>query len=182
MKWLREPLTYTPALEASTETIVEKLNNLFRSAFDAEVIPTLSDVAGVAGYDSVVQMLNDARRKGAERMRPISRVLTAIQAYYEREALMGNSVAMKILERLPQFDHLEPMQQPESRAFAPNVKEVLVHVSGMERTEDRGKELTPAEAYAELIAERSFERISEAVTLEADKDGVFGLPTDAIED
>lgn len=174
--WLREPCTYEPATEASDGELESRLNAIFRDAFDNELVPTLTDVAGAAGYSSVVQMCNDARRKGPARMRAISRALSAVQSYYERIALSGNRMALEILRTIPQFDALESPEQIATRAFAPQPSEIVVRLAGMERHEDRGKELSPMDAYNQLIAEPTFSDIASATTLVQDEDGVFVLP------
>ena len=174
--WLREPLAYSPATAVDDEDLLDRLNAIFRDAFDHDIIPTLTDVACAAGYSSIVQMTNDARRKGPERMRHISRTLSAIQSYYERLALEGNKVALELLRTIPQFDALESAEQIATRAFAPTPHEVVVTLAGMERQADRGRDLSPLDAYNQLIAEPTFMDISNAVQLVADEDGVFGLP------
>jgi hypothetical protein len=141
--WLREPCTFKPAVEADTTDLMQRLNTVFADAYDNEIVPGLAEVVGACGYSSIIQMINDARRKGAKRMRVITRALLAITAYYEHEALNGNRVALSILERIPQFDDLEAMEQVATRPFAPQPQEHVVHLSGMERRQDRGKDLSP---------------------------------------
>lgn len=177
--WLREPLDYSPATAVDDADLGERLNAIFRDAFDHDILPTLTDVACAAGYSSIVQMTNDARRKGPERMRHISRTLSAVQSYYERLALGGNKVALELLRTIPQFDALESAEQVATRAFAPSPHEVVVTLAGMERQADRGRDLSPLDAYNQLIAEPTFMDISNAVQLVADEDGVFGLPLEA---
>ena len=123
-------------------------------------------------------MCNDARRKGPQRMRLITRALLAMTAYYERMAQEGNRVALSILERIPQFDDLEAPEQVATRAFAPQPQEHIVHLSGMDRKEDRGRDLSPLDAYNQIIGKQSFEDISSSIELEEDEDGVFQVPLD----
>jgi hypothetical protein len=178
--WLREPLSYEPATEADDQDISIRLNAIFRDAFEHNIVPTLTDVACAAGYSSIVQMVNDARRKGPVRMRHISRTLSAVQSYYERAAFEGNKVALELLKTLPQFDALESPEQIATRAFAPAPHEVLVTLSGMEKRADRGRELSPMDAYNQLIAEPTFQDVSNAVELVVGEDGVFGLPEELL--
>ena len=154
----------------------QRLNTIFADAYDSEIIPALSEVVGACGYSSIIQMINDARRKGAKRMRVITRALLAITAYYERMAAEGNRVALSILERIPQFDDLEAMEQVATRAFAPQPQEHVVHLSGIERKGDRGRDLSPLDAANQILGASTFEEISEAIQLEEGEDGVFAVP------
>jgi hypothetical protein len=153
-----------------------RLNFIFEDAFDNGIVPALSEVVGACGYSSIIQMCNDARRKGAARMRIVTRALLAITAYYERAAAEGSRVALAILERIPQFDDLEAAEQVATRAFAAAPQEHIMHLSGMENKSDRGKNLSPLDAYNQIIAEPTFEDISNAIKLEENEDGVFSLP------
>jgi len=174
--WLRTPCTYSPAIEADDPDLATRLNVVFADYFDNDEVPTLSAVVGACGYSSIVQMCNDARRKGPERMRLITRALTAMTAYYEQAAADGNRAALAILERIPQFDELEAPEQVATRAFAPQPQEHVVHLSGMESKADKGRNLSPLDAYNQIIEQPSFEDISASIELEEDGDGVFGLP------
>ncbi len=179
--WLRNPCTYTPAVEQDDTELSTHLNIIFADFFDNDQIPALAEVVGACGYSSVVQMCNDARRKGPTRMRTITRALLAMTAYYERMAQEGNRTALTILERIPQFDDLEAPEQQATRAFAPQPQEHLVHLSGMDRKEDHGRDLSPLDAYNQIIGKPSFEDIADSIPLEADEDGVFGIPLESIE-
>jgi hypothetical protein len=174
--WLREPCTYKPAVEATTTDLAQRLNLIFAEAFDNDELPGLATVVGACGYSSIAQMINDARRKGAERMRVITRALLAITAYYESEAAKGNRTALSILERIPQFDDLESAEQVATRAFAQQPQEHVVYLAGMERREDRGRELSPLEAANRILQVGSFEEIAAAIELEEDEDGCFAVP------
>ena len=121
-------------------------------------------------------MCNDARRKGPQRMRLVTRALLAMTAYYERLAQEGNRIALAILERIPQFDDLEAPEQVATRAFAPQPQEHIVHLTGMDRKEDRGRDLSPLDAYNQIIGKPSFEDIANSIELEAGEDGVFQVP------
>jgi hypothetical protein len=48
----------------------------------------------------------------------------------------------------------------------------------MDRREDRGRELSPLDAYNQIIGKQSFEDIANSIELEADEDGVFQVPLD----
>lgn len=174
--WLREPCTYSPATEQDDSELTTRLNVIFSDFFDNDAVPALAEVVGACGYSSVVQMCNDARRKGPQRMRAITRALLAITAYYERLAQEGNRIALSILERIPQFDDLEAPEQVATRAFAPQPQEHIVHLTGMDRKEDRGRDLSPLDAYNQIIGKQSFEDISNSIPLEEDEDGVFSIP------
>jgi len=97
-------LDYTPAAAIEDEELFERFNGYFEDCFDNDHAPTLSDMTAHAGYESVVQMVNDARRHGPVRMRGMSRAILAIQAHYEELAQLGHRHALAILERIPQFD------------------------------------------------------------------------------
>ena len=174
--WMRNPCTYNSATDKDDVELATRLNIVFEDFFDNNQVPALAEVVGACGYSSVVQMCNDARRKGATRMRTITRALLAMTAYYERMAANGNRVALSILERIPQFDDLEAPEQVATRAFAPQPQEHIVHLSGMDRKEDHGRDLSPLDAYNQIIAKPSFEDISDSINLEADPDGVFTVP------
>lgn len=179
--WLRKPCTYKPMVDEDDTTLETRLDVIFSDYFDSEEVPALAEVVGACGYSSIVQMCNDARRKGPQRMRLITRALLAMSAYYERMAAEGNRIALTILERIPQFDDLEPVEQVATRAFAPQAQEHIVHLSGMDKREDRGKELSPLDAYNQIITQPSFEDISASIELEEDADGVFAIPNLAID-
>ena len=174
--WLRNPCTYRPAVDQDDVELATHLNIIFQDFFDNDRVPALAEVVGACGYSSIVQMCNDARRKGATRMRTITRALLAMTAYYERMAAEGNRVALTILERIPQFDDLEAAEQVATRAFAPQPQEHIVHLSGMDRKEDRGRDLSPLDAYNQIIGKQSFEDIANSIPLEEDADGVFSIP------
>lgn len=174
--WLRSPCSYSPAVEQDDTELATRLNIVFSDFFDNDTVPALAEVVGACGYSSVVQMCNDARRKGAGRMRLVTRALLAMTAYYERMAAEGNRVALSILERIPQFDDLEAPEQVATRAFAPQPQEHIVHLTGMDRKEDRGRDLSPLDAYNQIIGKQSFEDIANSIELEADADGVFQVP------
>jgi hypothetical protein len=163
-------------VEADDRTLKQRLNTIFADAFDSEIVPALSEVVGACGYSSIIQMINDARRKGASRMRVVTRALLAITAYYERMAADGNRIALSILERIPQFDDLEAMEQIATRAFAPQPMEHIVHLTGMERRSDRGRDLSPLDAANQILGKGTFEEIAAAIELEQDEDGVFAVP------
>lgn len=174
--WLRNPCTYESMTEQDDSSLAAQLNLIFEDFFDNEQVPALAEVVGACGYSSIIQMCNDARRKGPQRMRLITRALLAMTAYYERMAAEGNRVALSILERIPQFDDLEPVEQVATRAFAPQAQEHIVHLSGIDRREDRGKDLSPLDAYNQIIMQPSFEDISNNIELEADVNGIFSIP------
>lgn len=174
--WLRAPCSYEPMVEQDDTSLATRLNIVFADYFDNDHVPALAEVVGACGYSSVVQMCNDARRKGPKRMRLITRALLAMTAYYERMAAEGNRIALAILERIPQFDDLEPVEQVATRAFAPQAQEHIVHLTGMDKREDRGKELSPLDAYNQIIQNPSFEDISNDIELKEDADGIFTIP------
>jgi hypothetical protein len=176
--WLRQPCRYEPAVEQDDIELATRLDIVFADFFDSDTVPALAEVVGACGYSSVVQMCNDARRKGPQRMRLVTRALLAMTAYYERLAQEGNRIALAILERIPQFDDLEAPEQVATRAFAPQPQEHIVHLTGMDRKEDRGRDLSPLDAYNQIIGKQSFEDISNSIELEADEDGVFQVPLD----
>jgi hypothetical protein len=163
-------------VEQDEVELATRLNLIFEDFFDNDHVPALSEVVGACGYSSVVQMCNDARRKGPQRMRLITRALLAMTAYYERMAQEGNRVALSILERIPQFDDLEAPEQVATRAFAPQPQEHIVHLTGMDRREDRGRDLSPLDAYNQIVGKPSFEDISNSIPLEEDENGVFSVP------
>ena len=173
--WLRNPCTYAPAVYQDDVDLQTRINVVFEEYFDNNEVPALAEVVGACGYSSIVQMCNDARRKGAERMRMVTRALLAMTAYYERAALDGNRIALTILERIPQFDDLEPVEQVATRAFAPQPQEHLVHLSGMDRQEDRGRDLSPLDAYNQIIAMPSFKDVAQNIDLAKDDDGIFSV-------
>lgn len=175
-QWLRNPCTYEPATDQDDTEVATRLNVIFEDFFDNDQVPALAEVVGACGYSSVVQMCNDARRKGPARMRTITRALLAMTAYYERMAAQGNRVALTILERIPQFDDLEAPEQVATRAFAPQPQEHIMHLSGMDKRADIGKDLSPLDAYNQIMAHPSFEDISANIELEEDEDGVFSVP------
>jgi hypothetical protein len=174
--WLRTPCTYEPMVDQDDISLTTRLNLVFTEYFDNDHVPALAEVVGACGYSSIIQMCNDARRKGPQRMRLITRALLAMTAYYERMAVEGHRIALTILERIPQFDDLEAPEQITTRAFAPQAQEHIVHLTGMDKREDRGKDLSPLDAYNQIIMQPSFEDISNNIQLEEDADGVFSIP------
>jgi hypothetical protein len=163
-------------VEQDDTALATRLDLVFEDYFDNEHVPALAEVVGACGYSSIVQMCNDARRKGPQRMRLITRALLAMTAYYERMAMEGSRIALSILERIPQFDDLEAPEQVATRAFGQTPMEHIVHLTGMDKREDHGKDLSPLDAYNQIIAQPSFEDISNNIELEEGEDGVFSIP------
>lgn len=160
--WRRTPCSSAPAGAATKlkpKELFKKMNNYFAKCYDAGEHPMLCDVAGDAGFDSVTQLTNHARRQGGETMRGISRAVLAVAAGYEEQAQAGSRHAMTLLGLMPEFDSKEPSDQIPGQSFLPK-RQYYVDITGLNRTQDRGKELSPQEAYLQLIKYKTYEEIA----------------------
>jgi len=117
----------------------------------------LTDMALAAGFDSLAQVTNHARRHGGEIMRVISRALLAISVEYEELLQKGGKTAAWMLEKMDNFDSLEPTGQLPVRFFRSS-SDVNLRISGLVSSpEQRGMELTAQEAYLQLIKHKSYD-------------------------
>jgi hypothetical protein len=137
----------------------------FEEQFDQGEHPTFCDLAGAAGFDSITQMVNHARRKGGDAMRAVSRSFLAVGAAYEEQAQQGSRTAVRMLETMPQFDTEEVAAQAPERPFQ-ITKDVNLKISGVVQQEDVGSHMSPQQAYLELIKHKTYQEVEEAVESE----------------
>ena len=160
--WRRSPTRANKAVRLSYDELCDKVDAYFEEQFDQGEHPTFCDMAGAAGFDSVTQMVNHARRKGGDAMRAISRSFLAIGASYEEQAQQGSRTAVRMLETMPQFDTEEAAAQAPERPFL-IAKDVNLKISGVVQREDVGSHLTPQQAYLELIKHKTYQEVEGAV-------------------
>lgn len=159
--WRRKPTLGEEATRFSPEELNSKIDEYFTAQYDADRHPTLCDMAGETGFDSVTQMVNHARRKGGKTMRGISRGVLAVAASYEELAQEGSRQAMHMLSLMPQFDSKEPADQKPQRPFLAQ-QEISLNITGINARAERGQQLTEQEAYLKLIKHKTYEEISAA--------------------
>ena len=175
--WRRSPARAPAAVEYSPEQLLDSLNAYFVERYDQNEHPTLCDMAGAAGFDSVTQLVNHARRQGGQTMRGISRGILAVAAAYEELAQEGNRSAANLLALMPNFDSKEPADQKPQRPFLPQ-QEVNLNITGVTRLITHGAQLSEQEAYLQLIKHKTYEEISaEVLETEQGNDGDFRVLT-----
>lgn len=162
--WRRAPCaTYqqqTPATRLTPDELATRIDAYFTECADNGVSPTYCDMAAVIGFSSLVEMMNHTRRQ-PKVMTYISRGLLAVAAGYESATANGLRTGAFLLERLQGFDPAEPPAQRREDFFTPT-KEVNLNITGVQRQETMGAELTPLEAYQRMI---KFKTHQEAVAL-----------------
>ncbi len=166
--WRRAPTRAFKASKKRTEKMFDDIDAYFTNKYNNGEHPTLCDMAGAAGFDSVTQMVNHARRNGGEVMRGISRGMLAVAAGYEDQAQEGSRHAVTMLSVIPQFDSEEPAEQVPQRPFMQQ-KDINLNISGVDSTTTRGAHLTEQEAYLQLIKYKTYEEIRSGV-LDASQD------------
>ena len=170
--WRQKPCHDTK-LESITPTeLKRRINDYFRDRTLLGLRPTLSDLAGVCKYDSVAQMLNEARRGETAKMRYVSQACLAIQANYEELAQTGLRTATYMLERIPTFDYVEgPAQKPDYHFK--NAQETVLRIKGVIDKAQQGQELSPEQAYAKLMKCRTYEEVQQTIELAEQPDGTY---------
>lgn len=156
--WRRDPFNAPPR---NRKKMYENLSDYFIERYDSGEHPQITDMAGEAGFDSVTQMLNHARRNPTD-MKGIARGILAVSAGYEEQAQTGNRNALALLALMPEFDSEEPADQAPQRPFMPQ-RELNVNVTGVARRIDQGALLSEQEAYLTLIKNKTYEEITAAV-------------------
>lgn len=151
--WRRTPCASfdarTPAIHVSKEELGSRIDAYFTECYDTGREPRFVDLAADTGFASLVEMINYARRNPRV-MNYISRGLMAVAASYEDSTAKGLKTGAFLLGRLQGFDAMEPATQPKENFFEPT-KEVNVNISGIQRPETVGSDLTPLEAYQRMI-------------------------------
>lgn len=153
--WRLAPTRSVPAISMASEELLDRIDEYFTDAAAYGRAPTLTDLAGASGFDSVQHLINHARRAGPVVMRGISRALTAVAAHYEDLAQAGNRAALAVLQQIPQFDSVEGPAKVPVRTFEARVPAPIV-LAGVMRAEDRGRDLPEHEAYLQLIRNRTY--------------------------
>lgn len=163
--WRRSPTRANKAVRLSYDELCDIVDAYFEGQYDQGEHPTFCDMAGAAGFDSVTQMVNHARRKGGDAMRAISRSFLAIGAAYEEQAQQGSRTAARLLETMPQFDTEEVASQAPERPFQ-IAKDVNLKISGVVQREDIGSHMSPQQAYLEMIKHKTYQEIEGAAAPE----------------
>ena len=154
----------------SKEEMCEKLDGYFTETIEQGQQPTFCDMAGTAGFDSVTQMANHARRH-PNSMREISRCFLAVGAGYEDQLQQGSRTAGWMLERMPQFDTDESPEQTPAHPFQ-IAKQSQVFISGLERESARGAEMSEQQAYLEVIKHKTYAEIEAIVQRDDDEEDI----------
>lgn len=161
-RWRRTPTQGRQVVHRSQKKLAKRIDDYFTKQYDTNKHPTLCDMAGEVGFDSVSQMVNHARRNGGEIMRAISRGMMAVAAGYEDMAQEGSRSALHMLSTIPQFDTVDPPAQTPQRPFIVQ-KELNVNITGVESHSTQGMQLTEQEAYMQLIKHKTYEEITQAI-------------------
>lgn len=158
---------------AKTERIRE-INRYFEWCATHKRQPRLTGLALAAGYAGVAAMRRDAQRIPELRY-AIGRAFTAVAAAYEEhiEPGVNCSAALFIMKNVPDFDPADASYSPPSYSFKER-GEIEVKVHGVHSAEDEGKDLSPREAYLQLIKNRVIETEPvETIETQQTDDGVF---------
>ena len=161
--WRRNPVKDSHIASWEGDKLEKLIGEYFEKCYDEDITPTMCDLAGVTGFESVTQMINYARRRGGTVMRNISRSFLAVAAAYEEEAANGNRNALSLLALVPQFDSKEPANQEPQRPFQPQ-QPINLNITGLRSSETAGAQLTAQEAYLQLIRNKSFEEVEPTKT------------------
>jgi hypothetical protein len=172
--WRRRPIGHDVGVRKSPKRLFEDLNTYFEKEYDSGQHPTLCDMAGAAGFESVTQMVNHARRHGKEVMYGIGRGLLAVAAGYEEQAQEGGRHAVTILGLIPEFDSEEPASQAPQRPFSPQ-RDINLNITGVHRPADQGAQLTDQEAYLQLIKHKTYEEVAPMLEAEQTEDGDYAV-------
>jgi hypothetical protein len=170
--WRRMPCASgrEKATELPAEKLAEKIDEYFTQCADNDILPSYCDMAGVIGFDSLPQMMFHARRH-PEVMRYISRGLLAVGAGYEELTAKGIRTGAFLLERLVGYDSIEPPSQAPTRPFMLD-KTLDVNIRGVVQQQHVGSELSPIEAYRQLMKFKTQEEMV-AVQGELIEEGSF---------
>ena len=133
--WRRNPITAKRPIGTDSD-ILHHMDNHCAERYDSGKNVRLCDLAGEAGFESVTQMINHARRRGGKVMEGISRGMLVVAAGYEDLAARGNKTALHMLSLIPQFDSFDPPNQTPQRPFLVQ-KDINIQVSGVSRKESR---------------------------------------------
>jgi hypothetical protein len=147
--------------------IIDALNAYFNIQYDNNRPVSYCDMAGAAGFDSITQLLNTARRRGGPVMRAISRCFLAVGAEYEDGGREGSKTALAMLSKLAEFDSQEDKSQAPSLPFSPR-HELTLNVKGVQQEDNTLRNLTPQQAYIRVIRAKSIEEIPIQVSEEDD--------------
>lgn len=150
--WMVQPAT--PVSPLTDKEIIERANAYFKRCYEQEEIPRLTEFALALGLPGVSSIYRLGRRR-ADLAWSLSRCITVIASHFERMLHEGGSYtkgAIFMLKHLRDFDPTDGPGAPEM-VFWRDTQHVEVdsHISGVERAEDKGKELTAEEAYMTLI-------------------------------
>lgn len=170
--YLLRPCDILPAVHISPEELADRINDYFSKCYTEGRPPKLLELVLSVGFDSFTQMKNHARRHGGEVMQIIARALTSIGIVYEDQAQKGSKFGAWMLERLPEFDPLEPKHQAPERPFETRM-EANLKITGIASPETEGKQLSKHEAYLQLIRHRAFEEIQQTIETHMTDDGAY---------
>lgn len=170
--YLLRPCDILPAVHCTPEELADRVNAYFTTCYMEARPPKLLELVLAVGFDSFTQMKNHARRHGEETMQTIARALTSIGIVYEDLAQKGSKFGSWMLERLPEFDPLEPKHQAPERPFETRI-EANLKITGIASPETDGKQLSKHEAYLQLIKHRAFEEINQTIETHMADDGVY---------
>lgn len=171
-QWRIRPTRAPLAVQMTESDLLGRIDDYFERTHKAGLRPTLCDLAGEAGFDSVEQLINHARRRGKTTMRGISRALTAVAATYEDLVQQGNRQAQLILQQIPQFDTENHQAAPPVRSFEPRYQ-IPIHIVGVARPEDQGRQMTEQEAYMKLIKNKTYQD-AEVIDVQLNAEGTYG--------
>jgi hypothetical protein len=173
--WRMRPTRAPLAIDLEYEDLCDKIDAYFEECAETGKQPMVAELPLAVGFDSFIQMLNHARRRGPAYLRAVSRSLSALQVGYEEKVQEGVKTATWMLERIPEFDSIEPQAQPPTYSMQV-AKEFNVHVTGLTRPEETGKQLSAQEAYLQLIKHKSIEDLrTEVQTLTQGEDGTYSV-------
>lgn len=170
--YLLTPCDIDPAVHVGADVLAERVNAYFGKCYTEGRPPKLMELVLAVGFDSFTQMKNHARRHGAETMQVIARALTSIGIVYEDQAQKGSKFGAWMLERLPEFDPLEPKHQAPERPFETRV-EANLKISGIASPETEGRDMSKHEAYLKLIRHRAFEEIQQTIETHLTDEGAY---------
>jgi len=148
--WLVRPADAVPL--ADVEAIREAANEYFEFCAANGIKPRLMGLSLALGVEGPVSLQRMAMRRPELRY-IISRCLSAVAYGYEEELESGAAAGpIFMLKHLPEFDTQEPIGSRPIQYFSER-KEIQVNakVAGVRTIDHEGSELTPEQAYFQLI-------------------------------
>lgn len=173
--WRLAPSRAPRATDLDYTELCDSIDEYFTDCGLTGKQPMVAELALAVGFDSFHQMINHARRRGGDYMRAVSRALGALAVGYEERLQEGLRTASWMLERIPEFDSIEPQAQTPTYSMQV-AKEFKVNLTGLERPEEVGKQLSAQEAYLQLIKHKSIDDLrTEVQTLTKGDDGIYAV-------